>query len=96
MKIGFDYWQVISHYPKHIKELIGSLENNANDTYIISAVGKNRIGTVAAEIKKIPEFSRFSDRYIKDRVHEVIFDHPRESPELKVALALELGLDMVS
>jgi acid phosphatase class B len=94
MKIGFDYWQVISHYPEQIYILLSSLEMNAYDTHIISAVGEQRVGTVAKEIKKIKQFSHFSDRYLNEHVHEVVFDSPIQSPELKLAKCKELGIEI--
>lgn len=92
MKVGFDYWQVISHYPDQIYELIASLENNANDTHIISAIGKTRIGTIPDEVSKL--YPNFSKGYLKNCVHEVVFKKSRESPELKLAKCKELGIQM--
>lgn len=90
MKVGFDYWQVLSHYPNQLREIWSSLANNANDVYVISAVGKERAGTVAPALRKIWNWPTMPDWLI----HEVIFEHPRESPELKLAKCQELGIEV--
>jgi hypothetical protein len=77
-KVGFDYWQVLSHYPDQIKMLEWSLHTAGHDTHIISAVGRNRAGSVAKEVLKV----------IPD------FNNPRQSPELKLAKCQELGITM--
>lgn len=84
MKIGFDYWNVLSHYPVHFVNLASMYIDYGNEVYVISAVGKNRAGTVKADV----------DRICRDlfEVHEVIFSHPSQSPVLKTAKALELGI----
>jgi hypothetical protein len=78
VKIGLDYWQVCSHYPDYFRELARTHLAMNGEVHIISAIGKGRSGTIAAEVAElgIPNSG----------VHEVIFRHPRESPELKLAL----------
>jgi acid phosphatase class B len=88
MKIGFDYWQVISHYPNEMGVLADSLYLNGHDVHVISAIGKHRIGTIASEVKKV--WGDFRD----EKIHEVVFDNPRQSPELKLAKCKELGITM--
>jgi hypothetical protein len=90
--IGFDYWQVVSHYPVQIRELLSSLANNANGVYIISAVGKNRVGTVADAVRKV--WPGFSEKFYTKCIHEVVFKDPIESPELKLAKCQELDITM--
>jgi hypothetical protein len=51
-EIGLDYWQVISHYPDHFKALEQALSCAGHLVYVISAVGKNRAGTVKAEVER--------------------------------------------
>ena len=94
MKIGFDYWQCISHYPNEFRELLGAFENFADDVYVISAIGKGRIGTIANEIKQIKGWDNFNENWYNERVIEVVFDSPKESPELKLAKCKELGIEM--
>jgi len=86
MKVGFDYWQVVSHYPQYFSQLAMAHRENGSEIVIISAVGKDRVGTVQAEIDKIGTFSNAV------KVYEVVFDNPAESPELKLAKCLELGV----
>ncbi|ASZ74831.1 hypothetical protein FDI69_gp013 [Rhodococcus phage Trina] len=87
MIIGFDYWQVLSHYPDEISTLEAALFQD-HETHFISAVGNSRRGSVTAEVLKIiPEFD-------PENVHEVVFKHARESPELKLAKCKELGITM--
>jgi len=94
MKIGFDYWQVISHFPNEVAEMLLCLKQQDNEIHIISAIGKNRIGTIEADVEK----SFASSNYLVDdtdyTVHEVVFDRPHQSPELKLAKCKELGLQV--
>lgn len=86
MTIGFDYWQVISHYPKETGMLADALFLTGHDVHVISAIGKSRIGTIAADVKSV--WGDFRD----SKIHEVVFDSPRQSPELKLAKCKELGI----
>ena len=88
MVVGFDYWQVISHYPHEIGTLCDALHAQGHTVHVISAIGKNRIGTIANDVHK--EWPSFPDEYI----HEVVFDRPHQSPELKLAKCKELGIVM--
>lgn len=88
MIVGFDYWQVLSHYPEHISELIYALNEHGAEVHIISAIGKQRIGTIAADVHK--HMYDFPD----SAIHEVVFDKPAQSPELKLAKCKELGITM--
>ena len=86
--IGFDFWQCISHYPKQFSLLDQALSGSGHDIFVISAVGKNRTDSVAHEVAKlIPDI-------ISSNVHEVVFTHPKQSPELKLAKCKELGITM--
>jgi hypothetical protein len=86
MKIGLDYWQVISHYPEYFRELARAHMALDGEVHVISAIGKHRSGTVADEVEElgIPNSG----------VHEVVFRHSSESPELKLAKCLELGIQV--
>lgn len=86
MIIGFDYWQVISHYPEALAFMASAFTSEGATLHVISAVGHNRIGTVEAEVRRLgfPEIP----------VHEVVFDSPAESPELKLAKCRELGIQI--
>lgn len=86
MKVGFDYWQVVSHYPQYFAALAMAHREQGSEIVIISAVGKDRIGTVQGEIDKIGTFSNAV------KVYEVVFDDPSQSPELKLAKCQELGV----
>lgn len=85
MIVGFDYWQVISHYPETFQHLAVAFARFDDEVHIISAVGKDRAGSVEAKVRELG---------FGEPVHEVVFDHPRESPELKLAKCLELGIEM--
>ena len=84
MIVGFDYWQVISHYPEYFKHLMEMHVLEADVVHIVSAVGKERAGTVEAAVRELG--------FVWPKVHEVVFDHPNQSPELKLAKCLELGI----
>lgn len=94
MVIGFDYWQCISHYPRHFREMLGSFESFANEVHVISAIGKTRIGTIGNDVKNTDGWGGFREGWYTDHVHEVVFNKSRESPELKLAKCKELGIEM--
>lgn len=83
-KIGFDYWQVISHYPEVFAELSELYLAARHEVHVISAVGRKRLNTVRAEVA--------NKGVLCTQVHEVLFEHPRESPELKLAKCQALGI----
>lgn len=84
MNIGIDYWQVISHYPGYFRPLAQRALSNGDRVYIVSAVGKDRAGTVRAKVVdlKVP-FTQCV---------ELLFQHPSESPALKLAECKRLGI----
>ena len=85
MIVGFDYWQVLSHYPDQVAHLM-EVHAAAGDTvHVVSAIGVGRIGTVEAEVRALT---------VVPDVHEVVFRHPRESPVLKLAKCRELGIEV--
>ena len=86
MKIGLDYWHVLSDYPDYFRALARAHLAQNGEVHIISAIGKNRSGTVAQEVAELD--------VPNSGVHEVVFRHPGESPELKLAKCLELGIQV--
>lgn len=91
MIIGIDYWQVLSHYPEYFTNLIVQhMSRGINEVHIVSAVGKDRAGTVEAEVRRIMIGAGVGA--YRPFVHEVVFDSPKQSPELKLAKCLELGI----
>jgi acid phosphatase class B len=84
MRVGLDYWHVVSHYPEYFRELVAGLVHQGHEVHVVSAVGSKRAGTVEAEVTARVDGVT--------AVHEVVFDHPRESPELKLAKIQELGI----
>lgn len=87
MIIGLDYWQVISHYPEYFNMLSWMLIIHGHEVHVISAVGKtHQHGSVKEAV----------DRHIGlyTAVHAVEFEHPSESPELKLAKCQELGVEV--
>lgn len=85
MIVGFDYWNVLSHYPRQIVHLMAIHQAAGDEVHVISAIGHGRIGTVEAEVREVTDVPV---------VHEVVFDHTRESPELKLAKCVELGIEI--
>jgi len=88
MIVGFDYWQVISHFPSEMAAICDSMHAQGHKVHVISAIGKNRIGTIVDAVHE--KWSAFPDEWI----HEVVFDNPKQSPELKLAKCQELGITM--
>src|SRR5919202_3544639 len=85
MIVGFDYWHVLSHYPTQIWHLIAVHAAAGDEVHVISAIGRGRMGTVEGEVRAVTDVPA---------VHEVVFAHPRESPELKLAKCVELGIEV--
>lgn len=100
-KIGFDYWNVLSHYPEDFGKLTQSLcvafsEGTELELFVISAIGKGREGTVEDELFNLwLEVGYETDIIFNGGVHEVVFTHgPKSSPEVKLAKCQELGINM--
>ena len=85
MIVGFDYWQVLSHYPDRIGRLVDVHAQAGDEVHIVSAIGRSRIGTIEQEVRAITPHGT---------VHEVVFRDPRESPFLKLAKCQELGIEV--
>ena len=83
MKIGFDYWQVLSHHGDRLRPLIDACTAAGHEVVVISAVGHRRAGTVEPAVRALG---------FAMPVHEVVFSDPRESPQLKLARCSELGV----
>lgn len=93
MKVGIDYWQVLSHYPEYFCMLIQqTMSRGSNEVHIISAIGKSRIGTIQGEVDDILGMNGLSA--YKPEVHEVVFENASQSPELKLAKCKELGIEV--
>jgi hypothetical protein len=85
MRVGFDYWHVLSDYPEQFKPLIAALERNNDEVCVISAVGDRRAGTVEPAVRELG---------LQLPVHELKFEDPSGSPALKLAECRRLGIDM--
>jgi acid phosphatase class B len=85
MIVGFDYWQVLSHYPEQVRHLIEIHERAGDTVHVVSAIGPSRVGTLADEVGALTPIPS---------VHEVVFHHPKESPVLKLAKCTELGIEL--
>lgn len=101
MKIGFDYWNVISHYPKEFSrmaEAFNSLQaeglEDYTGVYVISAIGDTRKDTIEQEVRELMREVNVSSDYLFKGVYEVVFDNPKQSPELKLAKCKELGIEV--
>lgn len=88
MKIGFDYWQVLSHFPEKVQNMMASFDDSGDEIHVISAIGKNRVGTVAGETQALVPWLP------EKRIHEVVFEKAHQSPELKLAKCKELGIEV--
>ncbi len=86
MKIGLDYWQVISHYPEYFQELVNAMVAQGHEVHVVSAIGKGRVGTIEHEVKGMLTGIH--------ACHEVVFSNPRQSPDLKLAKCQELGISV--
>lgn len=98
MKIGFDYWNVISHYPISLGTLITHLDVMPDsEIHVISAIGKGRIGTIKRDVYRTFVNAGYMNPLklvAPENIHEVVFGSPKESPELKLAKCKELGITM--
>lgn len=89
MKIGFDYWQVLSHFKPECQFMLSAFISEGATVHVISAVGGNHTPESVVEA-----VGKMGYTIPADRIHAVVFDNPSQSPELKVAKAKELGLDI--
>ena len=85
MIVGFDYWQVLSHWPEQIGHLIEVHERSGDEVHVISAIGHGRIGTVEAEVRRLSPVPE---------VHEVVWSDSTEAPVLKLDKCRELGITL--
>lgn len=83
--VGFDYWQVLSHWPKQIAHLMEVHLRAGDEVHVVSAIGSGRIGTVEDEVRV---------HSAEAVVHEVVFRDPSEAPQLKLAKCRELGIEV--
>jgi hypothetical protein len=83
VKIGFDYWQVLSHYSAELTDIIEAYTSSGIEVVVISAVGRRRAGSVEPAVRALG---------FDLPVHEVVFRSPEESPQLKLAKCRELGV----
>lgn len=90
MILGLDYWQTLSANKEKLLELADCVIKAGGEVHVITAVGKQRGDKVRDDINEL-----LGDYRIPIDVHVVIFDHPREAPELKLAKCLELGVDIM-
>lgn len=88
-RIGFDYWQVLSHFKDECSFMTSAFISEGAELHVISAVGANHTPDSVIEAVE-----RLQYPFKRENIHAVEFKHPSESPDLKVKLALELGLDM--
>jgi hypothetical protein len=83
VRVGFDHWQVLSHYAEELRPLVEAYQRAGVEVVVVSAVGRVHEGTVEASVRALG---------FDLPVHEVVFRNPRESPQLKLAKCLELGV----
>lgn len=84
MNIGIDYWQVISHYPGYFRRLAQQALSNGDRVFIVSAVGKDRAGTVRSKVVDLGiPFTQCI---------ELLFQKPEQSPALKLAECKRLDI----
>jgi acid phosphatase class B len=91
MKIGFDYWQVLSHYQKEFSFMLSAFISEGAEVCVISAVGQSGKHTRQSVVEAI---EKLGYPFTADNIHVVVFDHPVMSPEMKVEKAKELGINM--
>jgi acid phosphatase class B len=86
LKIGLDYWQVISHYTEYFRDFAQKMMAAGHEIYIVTAVGKERSKDVFRHIDEtgVPHTDKIA----------VIFKDPKESPELKLQACLDLGISV--
>ena len=69
MRVGFDYWQVLSHYPEKFKFMADAFIAAGAEVHVISAVGKNHTPYSVAESVHKLGFMWYADNFI----HAVVF-----------------------
>ena len=71
-----------------------AFENFADEVFVISAIGKGRIGTVGKDVENTPGWGGFNPDWYKTHVVEVVFKNSSESPERKLAKCKALGIQI--
>lgn len=98
MKIGFDYWNVLSHYPYLLSKMITRIDSMPDtEIHVISAIGKSRVGTIRGDVFKTLAESGYSNPHkivSVNNIHEVVFEGSKQSPALKLAKCKELGIEI--
>lgn len=101
MKIGFDYWNVTSHYPEGIGFLMCAIHQfaalpgeDSPEVHVISAIGPKRVGTIEDEVFDTLLKAGYESDVMLTGVHEVVTSREKKSPELKLAKCQELGIQM--
>lgn len=68
-----------------------------DEVHVISAIGKGRIGQIKSDTYKSLHKGGWGTPSwcVKpENIHEVVFESPKESPELKLAKCKELGIQI--
>ena len=76
---------MVSHYPEYFDQLIEAMVKQGHEVFVLSAVGDNNAGTVAA-------FGRGPAIRTECAVHEVVFDDRGSRPTRKLASGKELDI----
>lgn len=87
MKVGLDFWQTITRDPAIFRDLADSLLRQGHEVHVITAIGAKRAERIIDDVTAtgVP----------MTKLHYLIFQHPNEAPELKLAKCQELGIDMM-
>jgi hypothetical protein len=86
LRVGFDFHNALDSWPNQITNLMRRHKYYGDYVCVISAVGHRRKGTVASQVLDLTVYV--------DDVYEVAFQHPSQSPELKLQQASASRLDV--
>src|SRR5580698_2807282 len=86
MRVGFDFHNVLDAWPNQVTDLMRRHKYYGDYVCVLSAVGRNRKGTVAEQVHAYTVYV--------DDIYEAAFSNSRESPMLKTAAAVALKLNV--
>jgi hypothetical protein len=93
MKIGFDFWNVITQSPEYIREMANCFINRGHEVFIVSAVGDRSLKKYNCSIEGYKDVISAFD-IPNSGIHIVYFEKDEDIPLLKLNKCKELGIQM--
>lgn len=95
MKVGLDFWNCISQFPDHYREMARALMACGNEVHVISAYGDRQLAKYENDVDG---YRRLIESYQIpcSALHLVYFDlDDKKIPELKWEIIAKYGIDVM-